>query len=199
MGTSSFAPIFPGWNVWQVWQVKDLPFSVMMFGLSRDKQLQIWVDDELRNHSGADVTDPINLKGSQIEIIDGAQGLNPAMRKEDVPDGATFIVSGDADLRTVRFFNKGPQTTISWPHDDSYLLDAVMQPVESNPATSGPAPTTIGQDVAHGVTQPISDAIGEVPWYMWAGATIIGGAILLTSLPAQTVRKVKSLGTRKRK
>lgn len=197
MAESAFAPIFPGWNVWQVWQVKDLPFSISMFGVSPERQLRIWVEDQLRLHSAADVADSIDLKGSQIEIIEGGQGLATAIRKEQVPNGATFIVSGPANLFTVRFFNRAGQTAIAWPHDSEYLLDAVLEPNPSNPATTGPAPTKIAQTVVNGVTQPIGDAIGSVPWYIWVAGALGLGYVLLPS--GAVVRKVRALGKRKRK
>jgi hypothetical protein len=194
--TSAFAPVFPGWNVWQVWQVKDLPFSLSMIGVSPERQLRIWVEDELRLHSAADVADPLDLKGGQIEVIDSAPGLGTAMRKEDVPDGATYLVSGPADLKTVRFFNKAGQTQIAWPHDDSYLLDAVLQPTASNPATSGPAPTTIGQTVGNGVISPIGDVVGQIPWWIKVGAALAAVGYALSFIPGAS-RKVKRSGQRK--
>lgn len=196
MTESSFAPIFPGWNVWQVWQVKDLPFSISMLGVSPERQLRIWVEDQLRLHSSADVADSIDLKGGQIEIIDGSQGLNTAMRKEQVPDGPTYVVSGPANLFTVRFFNRAGQTSIAWPHDSEYLLDAVLEPNSANPATTGPAPTTIGQTVGSGVTAPITQALGSVPWYIWAAGVVGLGFMILPS--GAVVRKVSRVGKRKK-
>jgi hypothetical protein len=194
MTQSAFAPIFPGWNVWQVWQVKDLPFSIAMFGVSPERQLRIWVEDELRLHSSADVADSIDLKGGQIEIIPGAPGLATAMRKEDVPGGASFLVEGPATLFTVRFFNRGDKSQIAWPHDNQYLLDAVLDPNPANPATSGPAPTTIGQTVGTGITKPVGEVLGSVPWYLWLAGAAVG---LVLVLPNDVVRKVKKLGKRK--
>lgn len=193
------APVFPGWNVWQVWQLKDLPFSLMMLGVSSERQLRIWVEDQVRlNAGGSDIGDPVDLKGSSVQVIDSAPGLATAMRKEDVPGGGAFLVSGPATLFTVRFFNKGSQTQLPWPHDDEYLLDAVLEPKADNPATSGPAPTTIGETVGHGITQPVSDALGSIPWYMWAGAVVFGGVVLLGSLPGSTVRKVTKWNKKKK-
>jgi len=190
---SAFAPIFPGWNVWQVWQVKDLPFSIAMLGVSPDRQLRIWVEDEVRLHSASDVADPIDLKGGQVEIIDSAPGLSAAMRKEDVPGGPAFVVDGPAELKTVRFFNKAGQTQIAWPHDESYLLEAVLEPKADNPATSGPAPTTIGQTVGGGIAKPIGEAFGEIPWYVWGGVAFIGVGLLVASLPGAANRTVTSI------
>ena len=186
---TGFAPIFPGWNVWQVWQVKDLPFSISMIGVSPERQLRIWVEDEVRLHSAADVADSIDLKGGQVQIIPGGdQGLATIMRKEQVPDGATFLVDGPASLFTVRFFNRGEKTAIAWPHDESYLLDAVLGPDPTNSATSGPAPTKIAQTVGEGVTQPITDAVKSVPWYLWVAGLVGLGFVLLPS--GEVIRKV---------
>jgi hypothetical protein len=196
MAQSAFAPIFPGWNVWEVWQVKDLPFTISMIGVSPERQLRIWVEDQLRLHSAADVADSIDLKGSQIEIIPAAPGLATAMRKEQVPNGATFVVSGPAELFTVRFFNRGSQTAIAWPHDSEYLLDEVKDPNPSNPATSGPAPTKIAQTVTQGVTQPIGDVIKSIPWYLWAAGALVTAVVIIPS--GEVVRKVRSIGKRKR-
>jgi hypothetical protein len=194
MTQSAFAPIFKGWNVWEVWQVKDLPFSISMIGVSPERQLRIWVEDEVRLHSSADVADSIDLKGGQIEIIPGAPGLKTAMRKEDVPNGATFLVDGAAQLFTVRFFNRGEQSQIAWPHDGQYLLDAVLDPNPSNPATSGLPPLTIGQTVGGGITQPVTQALGSVPWYLWVAGAAVG---LVLVLPSEAVRKVRRIGKRK--
>ncbi len=193
MAQSAFAPIFPGWNVWKVWQVKDLPFSISMIGVSPERQLRIWVEDELRLHSAADVADSVDLKGSQVQIIPDAPGLSSLMRKEQVPGGAGFLVDGAAELFTVRFYNRADETQIAWPHDSEYLLDEVLNPNPENPATKGPPPSTIGQTVGHGVTQPLVQALGSVPWYLWlAGATI--GMILV--LPGEVTRKVRRIGKR---
>ncbi len=194
MTETAFAPIFPGWNVWQVWQVIDLPFSISMLGVSPERQLRIWVEDALRLHSAADVADPIDLKGGQVEIIPGAPGLATAVRKEQVTGGPGFLVKGPAKLFTVRFFNHDGQTNLAWPHDDEYLLDAVLDPNPSNPATSGPAPVTIGQTVGDGLTKPVSQALGSIPWYFWIAGAVVG---LVLVVPNEVMRKAKKLGKRK--
>lgn len=194
MSEIAFAPIFPGWNVWNIWQVKLLPFSLWMLGVSRDRQLQIFVEDAVRLHSASDTADPIDLKGSQVEIIAGAPGLATATRKEQVP-GPAMTVSGPAELRTVRFFNRGEASQVAWPHDESYLLDEVFEPSPTNPATSGAAPTTIGRTVGHGVLAPIENALGEIPWYVKAGAAFLGVALVYESYSGKArklVRKVKN-------
>lgn len=168
---SDLATVYPGFNVWDVWQVNDLPFSIMMIGVDRDRQLRIWVEDSLRL-AGVQVADSIDLKGGQIEILNGSPpGLSVDMRKEQVP-GPSMVVSGPATLRTVRFFNRGKRTSVPWPHDESYLLEKTYVPSPTNPATSGDAPPTIAGGVASGVIAPIKDVLGEIP-----PAVYIGGAI----------------------
>lgn len=165
---SEFLTIFPGWNVWDVWQVNDLPFSLMMLGVSRDRQLRIWVEDAVRLRGpGSSVSDPIDLKGGQVEILNGRPvGLKVDQRKEQVP-GPAMVVDGPATLRTVRFFNRGSKTVMAWPHDESYLLEKTYVPDTANPATSGPAPTTIGETV---ITGPLKELLPPV--------VLIGGVVI---------------------
>lgn len=142
---SPMATVFPGWNVWAVWQVQDLPFSPLMVGVSRDRQLRIWVEDQVRLHARAEVADPLDLKGSQVEILTGNPGLQVDMRKEDIPGPSLVVETQDLppQLRFVRFFNRGPSSQLPWPHDESYLLDAVFRPDTTNSVTKGPGPGTI--------------------------------------------------------
>lgn len=188
---SAMAPVFPGWNVWKVWQVKDLPFSLMMLGVSRDRQLQIWVEDQVRlNAGGTDVADPADLKGSHVQILADAPGLSTAVQKESVP-GPAMLVDGPADLRAVRFFNKGGQSQLPWPHDESYLLEAVLQPQADNPATSGPAPVTIGQTIGNGVIQPIGDALSAIPSWLKYGGIAVGLFVLYESYSGKATKLVR--------
>ncbi len=145
---TDFLTVFPGWNVWDVYQVNDLPFSLIMVGVSPERQLRIWVEDAVRlGAPGALVADSVDLKGGQVEILNGLPtGLQVSERKEQV-SGPVMLVSGPATLKTVRFFNRGDKATMAWPHDDSYLLDKVYTPSPTNPATSGPGPTTIANTV----------------------------------------------------
>lgn len=158
LAETEFLTINPGWNVWDVWQVNDLPFSLMMLGVSPERQLRIWVEDAVRlGAPGALVADSIDLKGGQVEILNAKPvGLAQAQRKEQVP-GPALLVNGAATLKTVRFFNRGDKATMAWPHDDSYLLDATYVQSPTNPATAGPGPTTIAGTVGQGITQPIKD------------------------------------------
>lgn len=185
----SMAPVFNGWNLWSVWQVNSLPFSIMMLGVSQDRQLQIWVEDAVRlNAGGSVVADPIDLKGGQVEILTGDSGLSPAVRKEQV-QGPAMVVNGPATLRFVRFYNHGPDTSLPWPHDESYLLDTVYQPSAANPATNTPAPTTIGSTVGQGVIQPVEHALGAIPWWAYVGAAAVAVAVFGQSTILKVVKR----------
>jgi hypothetical protein len=156
--SSPMAPLFKGWNVWAVWQVQDLPFNPLMVGVSRDRQLQIWVEDHVRLEAPeAQVADPIDLKGSQIQILTGPPSLQVAQRKEDVPGPSLSVDTQDLppQLRFVRFFNRGEASQLPWPHDSSYLLDAVFQPNPSSPVTTGDGPGTITD---RNITKPGTEA-----------------------------------------
>ena len=170
------APVFPGWNVWAVYELDDLPFSLLMVGVDRDRQLRIWVEDAVRLHApGATVADPVDLKGPMIEILAGVpEGLKSAARKESVP-GPPMLTDGPASRRVVRFFNRGAEARLPWPHDGSFLLDEVYTPDAHNPATSGPGPATGGS----AVTAPAAaaaHAVGDVAKVV--GAVLVGGAVL---------------------
>ncbi len=177
---NEFLSVHPGWNVWRVWQVKDLPFSVMMMGVDRDRQLRIWVEDAVRlGAPGSLVADSIDLKGGQVQILNGAPvGLKTEQRKEQVP-GPAMIVDGPAELRTVRFFNRGDSATMAWPHDESYLLEQTFVPVANNPATSGPAPDTITGGVVKGATEPVKDLLSGIPASVYVVGVIGVGLYLL--------------------
>lgn len=155
---TDFAPIFPGWNVWSVFQVRDLDFNPLMLGVSRDRQLRIWVEDAVRlGAPGATVADPVDLKGGQVEILPSKPaGLSVAIRKEQV-GGSAMVVDGPADLRFVRFFNRGAKANLVWPHDDNYLLNEVFTPNPTAPATQGPPPPTVGSGVGQGVGSAAGD------------------------------------------
>lgn len=159
-----FATLFPGWNVWSVYQVKDLGFDPLMLGVSRDRQLRIWVEDQLRLHApGSLVADPFDLKGGQVEILpsrSATAGLSVLETKEDV-GGPALTVEGPAELRYVRFFNRSAEkSALPWPHDRDYLLGEVFQPNAAAPATSGPGPSTITTTV----TTPIAQALTPALW-----------------------------------
>lgn len=138
---SDFAPIFAGWNVWAVWQAKDLSFDVMLVGLSRERRLRMWVE-AVAEHAGANVSDPLALRGSQVELLNAAPDLTALSTRAET-GGNLALLAGPADLEIVRFFNRGSAVNAVWPHDSDYMLEAVYQPSATNPATSGPPPAPI--------------------------------------------------------
>lgn len=186
---SNFAPIFAGWNVWNIYQVNDLDFSLLMVGVSPERQLRIFVEDWLRL-AGVDIADSIDLKGSQVEILNGPPtGLKVVARKESLPLSIP-AVNGPATLKTVRFFNRGEAQNVAWPHNDNYLLDEVFQPSSDAPATSGPPPSTIGGNIGSGLLKPIEDlakkaATSPIVW--------IGGALLTAYLFLKGKKSVRRL------
>lgn len=145
-----FAPIFHGWNVWDVFAKNDLDTEIGGIGVSPDRRLRIWVDNSIREGApAAEVADPANpltLVGGTIEIIQNAGGLQATLRKESVP-GPAILLDGPATVHTVRFFNRGPATALSWPHNDNFLLDAVYQPSTASPITNAPEPGTLAGSV----------------------------------------------------
>lgn len=187
MNESEFLPVYPGWNVWNVWQVKDLPFSLMMVGVSPERQLRIWVEDKLRL-SGVDVADSIDLKGGQIELLKAEpKELLPDRIKEQVP-GQVMTVSGPAAIHTLRFFNRGVQTQMAWPHDESYLLDRSFIPSSTSPATSGTAPPTIAQTIGDGLMSPIGDVVKSTSPVLVIGGLLAFGYYLLKNEVIGNVR-----------
>lgn len=154
-----FAPIFHGWNVWDVFEKNDLDTEIAGIGLSPDRRLRIWVEDSIKDGApAAAVNDPANpgkLVGDMIEILQGSGSLQTAARKEDVP-GSAFVLDGAAAVHTVRFYNRGPETELSWPHSSNFLLDAVYAPSSSSPITSAPEPGTLAGTVGHA-----ADAAGK--------------------------------------
>lgn len=199
LSESDFLTVYPGWNVWDVWQVNDLPFSIMMIGIDKNKQLRIWVEDAVRlGAPGALVADSIDLKGSQIEILNGPpNGLQVDHRKEQVP-GPAMLVNGPATLKTVRFFNRGDKASMAWPHDASYLLEKTYVPSNSNPATSGPAPNTIASTISSGAIAPIKTLLS--PPVVYIGGIIVTALYLfrkeLFNVSRAKVRKHRATSSR---
>jgi len=180
-----FATVFPGWNVWTVYQVKDLSDTNPLFwGLDRERRLRIWVEDKLRlGAAGAVVADPVDLKGGQIEILPSPPtDLSVIERKEGVGGASALIVDGPADLRTVRFFNRGAPSKLVWPHDDEYLLNEVFQPSPKAQSTSGPAPTTITNTVGSGVA-------GAASGFIWKSGLAVAAAAALALYIARNSRR----------
>jgi hypothetical protein len=159
-------PIFPGWNVWNIWQVNDLDFNPLNIGITPERQLRIWVEDQIRENAGAaEVADPVALKGSQIQVLPGLPtGLKIMMRKDQVTGcegdgcaGPLMVVNGPATLKTVRFFNRSnSQTSMPWPHDNNYLVDSTYIPDTANPTTAGPGPGTILSSAADAASATVN-------------------------------------------
>lgn len=180
-------PIFPGWNVWSVWQVDNLDFSVINIGITKERQLRIWVEDQIRDKAGAaEVADPVAIKGSQIQVLPSVpQGLKTMARKEQVNGcegdgcaGPTMVVNGPATLKAVRFFNRSnSQTSMPWPHDDNYLVDATYLPTTDNVITAGPGPGTVLDPLTKAGAGTAS-AAGAVVDKITTAALIIGGVYL---------------------
>lgn len=150
-----FAQIFPGWNVWSVWGSDDpnqgLTGTLMNTGLSLERQLRIWVEDTIKDGApGAAVADPMNpgaLRGDQIQIIPSPGGLEVFANRESIPSLAGALQLGEegskALLYIVRFFNRGQEAVLPWPHDENYLLESIFRPSADNQITSGPAPSSL--------------------------------------------------------
>jgi len=183
---TDFAPVFPGWNVWTVYQVKDLNDTNPLFwGLDRDRRLRIWVEDAIRlGAPSTRVADPADLKGGQIEILPSKPAeLKTNARKEDVGGSSAMLVDGPAELRVVRFFNRGEQGQLTWPHDDNYLLNEVLTPSPSSPATSSAPPKTIGGTVGGGVAEVAKDA-GVGTLVAGAAALALGIGLIYVAVKA---------------
>ena len=186
---AGFAQIFKGWNVWDVWQSQDpiqgIGGSILNAGLSLDRQLKIWIEDNIKDNApGVAVADPANpmaLKGDQIQIVPAAGGLAVLQTRADVPGLAGALQLGEMGSqglkRTVRFFNRGIEAAIAWPHDENYLLDTVYQPDPANAITSGPAPSSLA-----GAAGEALDTAGSVLKVVAIGAGVALGVVLIAAL-----------------
>lgn len=182
---AGFAPVFPGWNVWDVWQADDPTFSIMNVGLDLERQLRIWVENEIaENATGAAVADPANpaaLRGDQVQPIPEVSGLAAAATRANIPAlaGAATLGSKDskATLRTVRFWNRGASTIMPWPHDDNYLLDTVYTPSSDNAVTNAPQPSSLA-----GGASAAADAAASVVKVIAIGAGVVLAGVLVVAL-----------------
>jgi hypothetical protein len=188
-----FVQIFAGWNVWEVWQSQEpilgVADSVLNLGVPLERQLRIWVEDKIKDGApAAAVADPLNplaLKGAQVEIISNPAGLELLQTRGDIPELAGALQLGkegsQALKRTVRFFNRGSDTGMSWPHDQNYLLDAVYQPSRTNPITNGAAPGSLG-----GAADKLEKQVGAVVTTIAVvGGVALGAYLLISILNAQ--------------
>jgi hypothetical protein len=180
---AGFVPIFAGWNVWDVWQADDPTFSIMNIGLDLDRELRIWVENEIKDNApGAAVADPANpaaLRGDQIQIIPHVNGLQSAATRGDIPELAGAMQIGSqgskATLRTVRFWNRGSETSMPWAHDENYMLDQAYTPSSSNSATNAPQPSSLGA-TATTIAGDVGTGLKVVA--IVGGVVLVGGVIL---------------------
>lgn len=150
-----FVTVFPGWNVWALWRSDNPDRSIFAdiwnAGMSPDRELQVWVENQIKdNANGAAVADPANpaaLRGDQIQIIPGANGLPIDATRADIPELAGAVQLGEKDSKAtrvfVRFYNRGQQTIMPWPHDGNVLLDDSFLPSKTNALTNGPPPGSL--------------------------------------------------------
>lgn len=178
---NALVPVFKGWNVWTVYQKKDLDIEPSMIGLDRDRRLRIWVENLILDYAGgADVADPVALRGSMVEIVPGApSGLSVAASRARVP-GELLTLDGPAELRTVRFFNRGSASNLAWPKSDNYLLENVYKPETDNPLTSAAAPGTTASSLGQGLQNTFWDSLGPV--------VVIGAAAFAVYLFVKTTK-----------
>ncbi len=182
---AGFAPVFAGWNVWDVYQADSPDEGVLgtiwHAGIDEDSLLRLWVENQIENNApGANVSDPLNpdpehFRGDEIKIIPNAGTLTRAAVRDSVPAlaGAQQLGTGSstARLRTVRFYNRGAQTTMAWPHDQNFLVDAVFQPDAGNAITNSPAPSTTGAAISE-LGSGLSHAIDVLAWVAGGAAAV---------------------------
>ncbi len=180
-----FAPVFAGWNVWDVYQAdspdENVLGAIWHAGISEDRLLQLWVENEIENNApGANLSDPLNpnpehFRGDSVQIIQGAGTLSRAAVRDSIPALAGAQQLGNTDstarLRTVRFYNRGQATTMPWPHDQNFLVDAVFQPDPTNGITNAPAPSTFGGSVKE-LGSGIAHAVETLAWVAGGAAVV---------------------------
>jgi hypothetical protein len=172
---AGFVPIFPGWNAWAVLQKDDLDFEALMVGVPHDRRLRIWVEEQADEAPGAAVGDPANplaLKGSQVEIIPGVEGLEVEADVAEVKPGQVPLWTDEpTSRRFVRFYNRGEQAFTPWPSDSNYFLATVFTPDPDNPITGSPAPGSLAGTVAQ--------AASGAGTALKVGAALAGAALLV--------------------
>jgi hypothetical protein len=181
---AGFAPIFKGWNVWAVLARNELAFDPLMLGVSPERRLRIWVEDKADAAPGANVADewhPGKLKGEQIEIIQSAEGLEPAEERAQHKPGSTLNFDPNHSRVFVRFFNRGESGITPWPSDENFLLDTVYAPTAESPITSAPEPGTLegaAGAAGAGVAQALKvvAVVGGVALGAWLLVSIINSS-----------------------
>ena len=177
---AGFASVFAGWNVWDVSVADELETEVLMLGVSDARRLRIFVEEVAQAGPGVDVAEPLNpleLKGEQVEIIDNPADLVAIETAEQQKPGANLLIRDPSHIETVRFFNNGTDSVISWPTSfpgtRNFLLEAVYQPTAVSPLTKNLPSKSAADKVAD----------------LFAAAGAIGGAILLWFLYDSFVKK----------
>ncbi len=186
---AGFAPIFPGWNVWEIDQADDPVLGVLgtiwTAGESAERMLRIWVEDQIKDNApGAAVADPANpaaLKGDQVQLIPPVQGLDVAAARGDIAALAGPQQLGSKDskvtLRTVRFYNRGTNSVLPWPHDENFLLERVFTPSADNAVTNAAPPSSLA-----GSATAAAEAAGTAVKAIAIGAGVVLGVVLIVSL-----------------
>jgi hypothetical protein len=187
--------VFPGWNVWALWRASDpdrgLLGTIWNLGMEPDTEIRVWVEDQIKDNApGAAVADPMNpaaLRGAQIQIIPGANGLAVDATRADIPDLAGALQLGKKSSKAsrvfVRFFNRGSQSVMPWPHDENVLLDNSFVPSSSNSITSGAAPSSLA-----GSATKLADTAESVIQVIAIGGGLVLATVLVIAL-ANTSRK----------
>ena len=183
---AGFAPVFAGWNVWSVWAKNDLDTELSAIGETADRRLRVWVEDTADAASGAQLHDPLNpsvfhFDGDEVEIIPSDAGLSVALGRETVPNAADIALDGPATLHFLRFYNRGADTILAWPHSSNYLLESVYMPSSTNAATNAPAPESTGGDVKQAAAAVAAGA-GSVATVVVVVAGCAAAAYLLSQL-----------------
>lgn len=181
-----FAPVFKGWNVWAVLAQQELSFSPMMVGVDDDRRLRIWVEEQA-SAPGVAIADDWNpgaLKGSQVEIIQSAEGLDAAAeRAQEFP--ASLLNWGPNYRRVfVRFYNRGESAVTTWPHDEDFYLDTAYQPEADNAITGGPPPSSLA-----GAASAAVEGVGSTLKVV----AIVGGAVLVVGGLAWLLSRQRSM------
>jgi hypothetical protein len=186
---AGFAQVFKGWNVWDLWQsldpIEGLAGAVWNAGMSPDRRLQVWVENEIKERAnGTAVADPANpaaLRGDQIQIVPNAAGLAQLETRASIPALAGGVQLGEKDSEarkvTVRFFNRGQEAIMPWPHDENFLLDVVYQPSSSNALTSGTRPDSLG-----GAAGELADSAATALKVVAIGGAVVLGVVLVAAL-----------------
>jgi len=190
-----FVTVFPGWNVWALWRADDpdrgILGTIWTLGMSADQELRVWVEDQIKDNAhGAAVADPLNpaaLRGAQIQIIPSANGLKVDATRADIPELAGSLQLGNKDSKAsrvfVRFFNRGEQSVMPWPHDANVLLDSSFVPSSSNSITNGAAPGSLA-----GSATAIAKDAETVVKVIAIGGGLVLATVLVIAL-ANTSRK----------